>query len=119
MTRGLKIGETIVGTLLGVYMLLAGAQKFLARAAFEQVFEDFGLPVWSVPLVGVAEIVGAVLVLIPRTALYGAGLIGAVMLGAVGSHLLSGVGTAVPAFVALLMAVAVAAIRLRAARTSS
>ena len=115
MNRGLKIGVTIAGTLLGLWMFLAGIQKFLAREAFEQMFADFGLPLWSVPLIGVAELAGALLVLIPRTAVYGAGLIGAVMVGAAACHLLSGSGSPIPALTALLLAGSVGVIRLRAA----
>ncbi len=117
MSRGLRIAATVVGTLLGLWFLLAGSQKFLSRAAFEDMFNDFGLPLWSVPVIGILELLGAVLVFIPRTAMYGAGVIVTVMLGATSCHLLTGAGSPVGAIVALLMAAFVAGVRARAARS--
>ncbi len=116
MSRGLKIGVTAVGTLLGLWFLLAGSQKFLSRPAFEAMFGDFGLPMWSVPVIGVLELIGAVLVFIPRSAMYGAGVIATVMVGATSCHLLTGAGSPVGAIVALLMAAFVAIVRFRAVR---
>ncbi len=116
MSRGLKIAVTVVGTLLGLWLLLAGSQKFFARAAFEQMFADFSLPLWAVPVIGVFELAGAVLVFIPRTAMYGAAVIAAVMVGAASCHLLTGTGSPVPALVALLMAAFVGGVRFRAQR---
>lgn len=116
MSRGLRIAVVAVGTLLGVWFLLAGMQKFLARAAFEQMFGDFGLPLAAVPVIGVVELAGAVLVLIPRSAMIGAALIAAVMVGAAACHLLTGVGSPAGSLVALSMAGFVLATRLRATR---
>ncbi|MDH3627330.1 MAG: DoxX family protein [Acidobacteriota bacterium] len=116
MPRGFKIPVIIVSVLLGLWFLLAGAQKFMARAAFETMFSDLGLPLAMVPLIGILEVIGAILVFIPRTALFGAGLIFVVMLGAVASHLISGSGSPVPALIALLMAGFVGSLRFRALR---
>ena len=57
----------------------------------------------------------AVLVVIPRTAVYGAGLIAVVMVGAAACHLISGVGSPVASLVALSMAGFVVYARLRVA----
>ena len=117
MSRGMRIAVIVVGTLLGLWFLLAGVQKFLARAAFEAMFADFGLPLWTVPVIGVLEMAGAALVLIPRTAIHGSAIVAAVMVGAAACHLVSGVGSPVPALVAIGMAAFVGGIRLRAQRT--
>lgn len=77
------------------------------------MFEQIGLPVALVPVIGVAEIAAAILVLIPRTSLYGASLIVVVMLGAAGSHLASGAGSPIAAILALAMAGSLVALRLR------
>jgi len=112
-----KIATIAVRTLLGLWFLLAGAQKFLARPAFEEMFADFGLPLWAVPVIGVIEVAAALLVLVPRTAIYGAGTIAAVMVGAAACHLISGVGSPVASLVAIVMAVFVGAMRLRSQRS--
>lgn len=113
MNRGLKIAGVVVGTLLGLWFLLAGSQKFLARGAFEEMFAGFGLPLWMVPLIGVLEIAGALMVVIPRSAKYGAALIGVVMVGAAACHLATGVGSPVAAIVAILMSAFVGGVRFR------
>ena len=111
--RAARITATIISILLGLWFLLAGAQKFLSQDAFESMFTDFGLPLWLVPVIGVLEIAGAVLVLIPTTAPFGAATITCVMIGAILSHVTSGVGSPVGALVALAMSVAVIALRWR------
>ena len=80
MRRGLRIAVIIVGTLLGIWFMLAGSMKFLARPAFDEMFTRLGLPLAMVPLTGVLEVIGAILLFIPRTAIYGAGLIAVVMI---------------------------------------
>ena len=112
-----KIARIAVGTLLGLWFLLAGAQKFLSRPAFNEMFGDFGLPLWAVPIIGVIELLGGILVLIPRTAVYGAGVIIAVMIGAAGCHLISGVGSPIGALIAIGMALFVGTMRLRVGRS--
>jgi hypothetical protein len=55
-------------------------------------------------LVGVLELAGAITLIIPRTTLYGAILIGSIMSGAVALHLscMGGAGVLIPIFVGLL-----------------
>ena len=113
MPRGLKIVITVVGTLLGLWMLLAGSSKFLSRDLFDTMFTDLGLPLWLVPVTGVLEILGGVLVIVPRTAKWGAVLVGAVMVGAAASHLVSGFGSPAGALLALTLAGTVATVRWR------
>ena len=104
MSRTTRIGTVALGTLLGLWFVLAGVQKFLTSGMFESMFGELGLPLALVPVIGVVEIVAAALVLLPRTSLYGAALIALVMLGAIGSHLASGIRPPVAAIVALVMA---------------
>jgi len=113
MNRPLRITTVVLGTLLGVWFLLAGSQKFLSAPMFEAMFEGLSLPLALVPVIGVVEIGAALLALWPRTSLYGSSLIVLVMLGAVGSHLAAGQGPPGAALVALVMAGSVMLVRLR------
>ncbi|OYU79225.1 MAG: DoxX family protein [Flavobacterium sp. BFFFF1] len=62
--------------------------KFSASPESVYIFSTMGLePVGRIGS-GVAELIAAVLILIPRTTFYGAGIAAGVMLGAVLSHLL-------------------------------
>jgi putative oxidoreductase len=61
--------------------------KFTAAPESVYIFTKVGLEPWGRIGSGVAELIAAVLILIPRTTWVGAGLALAVMLGAIFSHL--------------------------------
>ena len=85
-TRALTIALTIVlwiATLLaGLGIGVVGAAKFGNARAWERLFVGWGYPAWMSLVVGAVEIVGAILLFIPRAALVGAAILGAVMAGA-------------------------------------
>ena len=68
-------------------MGLAGATKFMNAAMWQEHFASWGYPVWLTSVVGVAELVGVVLLLIPGTALGAAGGLIVIMIGALGTVL--------------------------------
>jgi uncharacterized membrane protein YphA (DoxX/SURF4 family) len=74
--------------LLAALFLAASAGKLLGSAV--EQFAHWGYPAWFSYAVGVWELACAVLLLIPRTALLGAGGILAVMAGAAFTHLRAG-----------------------------
>jgi uncharacterized membrane protein YphA (DoxX/SURF4 family) len=70
-----------------VYVFLRqGFGKFDAQGGWARAFTLWHFPVWFRIAVGVAEIAGALLLLVPRTAFYGAALIAAIMVGAMLTH---------------------------------
>ncbi len=103
---------------LAVIFARAGIQKFSSTSGWAHAFEVWGFPVWFRILVGVMELAGAALVLIPRTAAYGAATIIVVMLGAVGTHLSHGEGIheAVPLIMATIVLIGRRRARWRPAR---
>ena len=83
-------------------MLVAGPE------AAEQ-FAQLGYADWFRVLIGVLEIAGGLCLLIPRTAFYAAGVLGVVMIGAVGTLLRLGAGEqAIVPFVVLVLLALVA-----------
>jgi len=81
-----------------------------------QVFDAIGIGRWFMYLTGTIQIVGGLLMIVPRTALVGATLLGCTMVGAILTHffvLHTGVGGAV--FPALFLALIAAAVRRRLA----
>jgi len=64
-----------------------GIAKFSDHSGWARAFRTWHFPVWFRVCVGVAETVAALLLLTPRTALAGAAIIIAVMLGAMGTHI--------------------------------
>lgn len=90
----------VLSLLMGLSFLAAGAAKFSGVEQIVQNFIRWGYPVWFRYLVGVAEIVAGVAILVPRTRFYGAALATGLMVGGLGTHLRFGeVAESVPALV--------------------
>ena len=106
-------------TLLLVFMFAnAGIRKFPESGGWTQMFRHVGFPDWFRILIGVIEVAAAALLLVPRTAAYGAVMIIVTMIGALGTvamtmhgpFLLKGL---MPASVALIVAAIVLMARWR------
>src|SRR5919204_6261288 len=86
----MKTGTIIAwfcGGAAGVIFLKTLFFKFTAAPESVYIFTKVGLEPWGRIGSGVAELIAAILILIPRTTWLGAGLALAVMAGAVFSHL--------------------------------
>jgi uncharacterized membrane protein YphA (DoxX/SURF4 family) len=97
----------VLSVLLALTFFSMGVEKLMDEPMMAGLFSLFGYPPWSMTLVGAVEIVGAVLVLVPRLAHVGAFLLGCIMVGAIFSHLTHGQAYMV-AGPALLLAMAIA-----------
>ena len=73
--------------ILGFLFLAAGAGKFLAREMWIQKFSNWGYPDHFYLLIGVVEIVAALLLFIPKFAKYAALTLVIIMLGALFTHI--------------------------------
>jgi putative oxidoreductase len=93
--------------LLAVVFLVAGTTKLASLRMQIALFERIGFGQWFRYLTGGLEVIGATLVLVPRTAGIAATLLGMTMVGAVEVHLLIAGGNPLPSIVLLVMAVAV------------
>lgn len=65
---------------------LAGAQGWITR------FTKYGYPKWFLFLIGTLELLGGVLLLVPRVSAYGASVLVVIMIGAAYTHLVNGEG---------------------------
>ena len=83
----------VLSILLALAFLLAGVPKLLAITAWIKRFTHWGYPRWSLALIGLLEVSGAILLLVPRFAAYGVGVLIAIMLGAAYTHVANGEGT--------------------------
>lgn len=89
--------------ILGAAMfLMAGAPKLTGAEQAVQSFEMIGVGQWFRYLTGVLEVVGAIMLLIPATAAFGALLLAVVMVGAVIVHLFVIGGSPAMAIILLL-----------------
>lgn len=64
----------------------AGYLKLLEGSGWTEAFTAWGYPAWFRQMVGVGELLGAVLIMWPRWASYGATLILLIMVGAIATH---------------------------------
>ena len=82
-----RLGKEVliwIPTIVPVAMfLIAGLRKFPESGGWSQMFRAFGYPVWFRMLIGVVETAAALLLVVPRTAAYGAATIVVTMIGAI------------------------------------
>lgn len=97
-----------VRILLAVAFGAAGAAKLAGVPQMVQVFDAIGAGQWFRYVTGAVEVIGAVLILIRATGLFGALLLTATMVGAVATHLVLIGGSPVPAVVLGLLSAFVA-----------
>lgn len=76
------------------YLLGAAVPKLTGEVWEVERFEAFGYSQGFRVLIGILEGVGALLLLWPRTASWGALVLAVVMIGATGTHIASGLGSA-------------------------
>lgn len=88
--RGAAIASWITRLVVVIILLMGAIPKFTGGAGSLAAKLPGGIG--AVTAIGVAEFVSVVLILVPKTSLYGAALASAVMLGAVASHVVAPVG---------------------------
>jgi putative oxidoreductase len=93
--------------LTALAFLAAGGSKLSSAPEMVEMFAKIGFGQWFRYVTGSLEVIGAVLLLLPRTAAVGAMLLAAVMIGAVGTHLFMIGGSPFPAVALLVLAVTV------------
>lgn len=106
-SRLTTIAAWVVAVLLFLGFLGAGFSKLTAQPVMVKEFTTFGYPSWFMYLTGLIEVVSAILVIVPKTARIGAGLLICVMVGAIFSHVTHGQAAMIVAPVVLLVLAAV------------
>ncbi len=96
-----------VQILTALAFLAAGGSKLSSAPAMVDMFEKIGFGQWFRYVTGSLEMGGALLLLLPRTAAIGGWLLAAVMIGAIGTHLLIIGGSPIPAVVLLMLAITI------------
>jgi uncharacterized membrane protein YphA (DoxX/SURF4 family) len=106
------IATWVLTVVLALAFLAAGFAKVSSAPMMVAQFTAFGYPLWFMYVTGVIELASAILVVVPRFAAVGAGLIVCVMIGAVVSLLSHGQAAMVGAPVVLfILAVIVGTLR--------
>ncbi len=84
------IASWILSILTGIAFLGAGASKVTQQQAIiDNLHGALGVPLWAIPVIGSFEILGAILLIIPKTRFWGGKLLTTIMVGAVITHLIN------------------------------
>ena len=110
-TRWKQILVWVLQIAAAIAFFLAGGSKFAGVEKMVSIFADIGWGQWFRYLTGVLEVIGAGLILLPRTALFGGLLLACIMLGGVFTHLFLVGGSPVPAIVLFCITATVAWLR--------
>lgn len=97
---------TLKGLLAAVF-LSAGGAKLAGVPMMVENFQYIGFGQWFRYLTGALEVIGAIVILLPRLAAFGGVLLSCIMAGAIATHLLLIGGSAVPAIILLALNVLV------------
>ena len=96
-------GLWVLKVLAAVAFLMAGFAKLTSAEMMVTVFDGVGIGQWFRYVTGAIEVVGAVVLFLPRKAAYGAGILALTMIGAIFTHLALIGGSPVPALVLLVL----------------
>lgn len=102
----------LLQVLLAVLMAGPGSQKFTGPV-WERMFRAWGYPDGFYLVIGAVEVVGGILLLVPRVASYSAMVLAVVMAGAAATHIVHGDRSAVGEIVFMSLLIAIAALRWR------
>jgi putative oxidoreductase len=111
LSKGANIACWLLQILAALAFLAAGGSKLAGAPAMVDIFAHLGVGQWFRYLTGALEITGAVGLLIPGAAFYGAALLATVMVGAIAAHLAILGGSPTPAIVLLLVTGSIAYLR--------
>lgn len=82
-----EIATWVLTALLVLMFTNAGLRKFFENGGWTWMFRHVGFPDWFRIAIGVLETAAAALLLVPRTAAYGAITVIVIMLGAIATNL--------------------------------
>ena len=85
--KALNIALWVVQVLLALGFLGAASGKLLGQPEMVGLYETIGIGQWFRYLTGILEVAGAILVVVPKTRVVGAGLLASIMIGATATHL--------------------------------
>ena len=106
--QGIRKGSAwVLSVLLTLAFMIAAIPKLLGAHAWILKFVNWGYPRWFPFAVGALELLGGVVLLIPKLARYGALVLAVIMIGAGYTHLANGEGLQVlrPVIVLMLLGI--------------
>jgi uncharacterized membrane protein YphA (DoxX/SURF4 family) len=86
LSKPATIGSWVAQLTAAGVLGMAGVMKWISTPDSIRLFEDLGVEPWGRYLMGTAELVATLLLLVPRTAMLGGAAAMALMAGAIGVH---------------------------------
>lgn len=105
------ISAWALAVVAALLFISAGYPKILPNEAMITRFENWEYSSWFASVIGIIELTGGVAILLPRMAFYSAILLSLEMIGAIYTHLSTGIGGPLFAFIALALVASVAWLR--------
>lgn len=96
-----RVAEWIVAVLVGLSFVASGVPKLAPGAGMVRRFEAWGYSAEFATVVGVVELLGGLMILLPKTRRWGAGLLAINMAGAVFTHVRTDIGSPLTAMLYL------------------
>lgn len=90
LTKAQPVLLWLIGAYLSYKLMVNGFRKFDPDGMWTKAFIKWGYPVWFRVFIGVLEVVGGLLLLIPRTRHLGGVILAMVMIGALSTRLIFG-----------------------------
>ncbi len=81
-----KIAGWVLSVMVGGMLIMSSTGKFSPKPDYVQMLEHVGYQAATMPKIGVAELLSALLFLVPQTAFLGAILVTGYMGGAIATH---------------------------------
>lgn len=103
MTKTERVLRMTLLTFVTVAFFATGAFKLFGTSFEKELFLQWGYPLWFMYVVGVVEVLGAVLLHVKRLSQYAALGLVAVALGAISTHVAHGEGFVAPIPATLLL----------------
>ena len=109
--RARRFTEWTIVAILSLSFLGSGFPKIDPGPGMVRRFEAWGYGTGFATVVGIVELLGGLLILVPKTRRLGAGLIVIDMVGAIYTHLRTGIGSPVLAAIYLVLAAGIVLLR--------
>lgn len=92
-TKVRRIVEWVTAVLVGLSFIASGIPKIVPGDSMVGRFEAWGYTAGFASAVGVAELLGGLMILLPRSRPWGALVLAVIMIGAVFTHVRTGIGS--------------------------
>lgn len=93
MEKFTKVSKWILVIILGLLFISSGYPKIIPGESMIERFSNWGYSKSFAQMIGIIELLGGVLLVIPRVSIYASLMLLFVMLGAIYTHISTGIGS--------------------------